>query len=484
MSEYELIRQKIKRNKVLIESEKHLLSPPVQAAIDETFSILDFLINKVEYLEQRINKTSKNSHLPPSLDKKPVKKRIRTELPSGGIFGHKGKTLNQVSDPNLIIHHPLEIKTCICGSDLTNSKVLPPRKAQVFDIEFKVFVTEHVLEKRKCLCGVCHEASPFVLPLAPVQYGKTVQSFVSYLHAYQHIPFLRIKEMFNDLFKLPMSEGTVNNMLNRSFDELNDFEEIAKVALIKSKTIYLDETPIKIDKKKEYVHTTSTPHITLLSHHQSRGRIAVDDIGVLKDHKGEKVHDFYSMYFRYGDKHVTCNAHLLRELEFAHVIVKQVWAKEMIDFLLNMKKRVDEAKKIGTALGFIEVCESKEQYRSIIRRGVVEVSKLINNNGKGAQDPVVNLLDRIQRYQDNGIKFIEDFEIDFTNNLAERDLRMNKVHQKISGGFRTSHGAKIFCRLRSFISTLKKQKRSVLAGLNDVLNPNSTIVHELLGSEA
>jgi transposase len=290
-----------------------------------------------------------------------------------------------------------------------------------------------------CDCGEAHCAAFPLGVNARAQYGDSVRAVVAYLSKYQLIPYERVQEMMGELFKTPLSEGTVDNICKRGVSGLETFEMKVKDELLDEKSLHVDETPIRVEGGKGYLHVASSKALSFLSYHRKRGMEAVKEIGVLEKFKGLLVHDCFSMYFNYGGGHVICNAHLLRELTFIEEKYAYRWAHELKIFLLDTKGLVDQYK--GEGLTHLHHSDSDRlalEFELILLRGRSEMKELIakvQNRGKsrGKQHPALNLGNRMLRLKGDILRFMYDFDLPFTNNEAERDLRMAKVHMKISG---------------------------------------------------
>lgn len=421
---------------------------------------------RVQELELLIKKDSHNSHLPPSSDRKPKrypKKNKGTRNSSGGQQGHKGATLRQIEAPNQTIHHKLQGDCSHCGSWLGNIGNKTVVKRQVFDLEFNVKVTEHQAEKGVCGCGKSHTAEfPHGVD-AHVQYGASVRSLVNYLSVYQLIPFDRLEEICTDLFGLTLSEGTIFNTNNSSFEKLKGFENKLKEALVNSEINHADETPIKIGKQSLYLHVLSNSMMTLLVPHQGRGTKAVNEIGVLPNFKGILSSDFFGMYYSsFYFKNAACHAYLGRELTLLEEEFKLRWAHEMNRFFLDLNDYMDDYRAGESPPQAYDIHLFNEEFEKIIFKAKLQTPDWDQGGKKSVAG---NLLSRIIRHKEAVLRFMNDHRVPFTNNLAERDLRMAKVRQKVSGCFRSFTGAQIYARLRSYISTVKKQGRNVWEAL-------------------
>lgn len=420
---------------------------------------------RVRELELIIKKDSHNSHLPPSKDQNRYpKKEKKKGNSSGGQKGHKGSTLRQIESPNRIIHHELKGDCSRCGAWLGDIKNKKTVKRQVYDLEFNIRVTEHQGEKGVCVCGKSHTASFPSGVDAYVQYGPSVRSLVNYLSTYQLIPFDRLEEICSDLFGLTLCEGTIFNTNSASFEKLEGFEKKLKKALVNSDVNHADETPVKIGKQSSYLHVLSNAAMTLLVPHQNRGTKAVNEIGVLPMYRGILSSDFFGMYYSsFYCKNAACHSHLGRELTLLEEEYKFRWAHELRRFFLDLNSYMDDYRIANSPAPADDKLLFYEEFKRIIFKAKLETPDWDQSGKKSTSG---NLLARIIKYEEAVLRFMNDHRVPFTNNLAERDLRMAKVRQKVSGCFRSFEGAKIYARLRSYISTVKKQGRNVWEALN------------------
>ncbi len=282
-----------------------------------------------------------------------------------------------------------------------------------------------------------------------------------YLRNYQLIPLERTKQLFKDLFAIDISEGTLVNMTTRCANQLSEFMEIIKSKLIDEKIIHNDETGINIMKKLYWLHTTGNQQYTYLKFHEKRGKEAIDEIGILPFFKGISIHDFLSAYLKYECKHSFCNAHIIRELIFIIETKKQEWASDMIKLLLNIKENVDNSKE--SCLEKDKIIDYRKKYNLIIQKGykINPAPKKTGKRGRPKRGKILSLIDRMLNYEEEILRFMIESKVPFDNTLAERDLRMVKVRQKISGTFRNIYRAEDYFRIRSYISTIKKLKKDV-----------------------
>jgi len=460
--------------------------------IESLLMINKVLLNKVEELTRQINLNSKNSSKPPSSDRfnfssKRKQEDESTKRTPGGQKGHKGFTLNKVGTPDKVIKH--KAKTCSnCGKSLKDMKCIGHETRQVFDINIEVIVTEHRAEQKTCNCGTSVTAQFPEGINQPVQYSSYVRALATYLSQIQLIPYERLAEVFNDVFKLSISQGSLNNFNTRAYENLKEFEEGLKEVLGKSSINHSDETGMNISGKLNWLHNVSNNQFTLLNTHEKRGQIAMEEIGVLGKYQGTVVHDHWQSYYKYGNfKHALCNAHHLRELRAVHELDGQGWAEKMMQFLVNINVNKQKLLDLGkTSFNKRQFEKCKEEYQKILIAGYKEcpikkTEPYLKKRGRPKKTKARNLLERLDNRREDVLRFAADFEVPFTNNQAERDLRMSKVKQKISGCFRSESGSKIFARIRSYISTARKQKINVLTALLEVFKGEKLVQSQMLG---
>lgn len=432
--------------------------------------------SRIQGLEAIIKKDSHNSSKPPSSDgytKRPLKqKRVKSGKRPGGQKGHEGKTLQMVSHPDKVMVHKVGI--CgNCGRSLETGKVIEYDRRQVFEIPaIKVEVTEHRAEIKAC--DRCGEVSAAIFPegvSTKAQYGDRLKAYAVYIKNYGLLSYERAAELFEDLFSVPLSSGTLVNIDRSCSERLEEACGDIKEGIIASPIAHFDETGMRIEGKLHWLHVSSTDELTYYEPHKKRGSEAIEEIGILPKFGGKSVHDGWSSYFKYVCDHVLCNAHHIRELTFILEQYGQEWAQEMTDFLLEVKEKKEKTKREGFDRQTIKGYE--ERYRRIIAAGMLANPPPVEKEtkkkrGRKKKSDALNLLDRLNRYEKATLAFMYDFAVPFDNNLAERDIRMMKVQQKISGTFRSFEGALSFCRIRSYISTIKKRGMNVISALQDV----------------
>jgi transposase len=430
-----------------INKEKDL-SPALRAS-------LELLILVVGMMAERLGINSKNSSTPPSADPNREKKpRKKTGRKAGGQNGHTGKTLVQVENPDVVKKIPLDRGTLPTGNYRDGGYI----SRQVFDIDISTVVTEY-----RAQVLINERGKRFVAPFpagvaGPAQYGVGVKVNSVYMSIQQLIPYNRVEDHFLDQMHIPVSAGSIFNFNQDAYNRLETFEEWVRNKLIRSSLIHADETGINVGSKRLWLHSASNLKYTLYYPHEKRGQIAMDEMGVLPAFRGILCHDHWKPYFNYAPLHALCNAHHLRELERALEKEGQQWAKRMQDLLLEINKAVDAA---GGMLDPPEAEVFKNRYRTLLKDADIECpppdeTKKKGKRGRIARSKSRNLLERLRDFEDDVLRFMTVKEVPFSNNLAENDVRMTKVQQKISGCFRSHTGAEIFCRIRSYLSTCRK----------------------------
>lgn len=458
-----------------------------QKIIEQQATRINELEEKVKSLEVTINKNSHNSSKPPSTDSfarekpNPKSSRIKSGKKPGGQSGHVGKTLTLVDNPDKITVH--KVKKCKnCGKNLEDEIATDHERRQVFDIPaVKIYVEEHKAEMKKCSCG-CINIADFPEDVKfSVQYGPRITSSAVYLHDYQLIPYDRCCELLSDVCGCEISPATLIKAENTCFEKLEPFETEIKKLLIKSPVLHLDETGTRVNGQRYWLHVASTSQMTYYMVHPKRGSVAMDAMAILPDFTGTAVHDFWSPYFKYGCDHSLCNTHITRELTGVSENYFQMWSIEMKALLFEIKDCVDETRKISDNLEPDQIRVFEEKYDMITKIGFEEnpppliPENQIKKAGRKRQSKSKNLLDRFEDYKTEILRFMHNFDVPFENNQAERDVRMMKVQQKISGTFRSSNGADMFCRIRGYISTVKKNKISVIGAIMDVFSGKAFI---------
>ena len=448
---------------------------------------LDGLVAYCQSLQDRVALNSRNSSKPPSQDgyAKPKPKSLRgtSGKKTGGQTGHPGATLKAVDKPDHIEVHAMSSCPCGCGSDLSKQPLLRYESRQVFDLPpQKLVVTEHRVEVKCCpLSGkLVHTPWPVGVN-APVQYGDDFLAWLVYLNTQQFVPLARISQMSFDLFGQHVSEETIQTAMKNIGQQLDPFSQTIKEQLLQQPVLHVDESGLRVEGALHWFHVLSTTGLTWYGVHRKRGREALDSFDFLPDFLGRLVHDCWKPYLILPCLHALCVAHILRELIFIHEQCEQAWAKTMVDLLLDMNRKREGQKLVAPEFTTEQLNQWHQQYKEILREGravnppIIPLPDAPKKRGRKKQTKAQNLLDRLENHEEWVLAFLHDFLIPFTNNLAEQDIRMIKVKQKVSGSFRTFEGAELFATIRSYISTVRKQGRSIFQDLKAAIAGNPFI---------
>jgi len=432
---------------------------------------------RISKLEARLGMNSTNSSKPPSSDNKLTKKskdkKSNAKASRGGQSGHLGKTLMQREEPDTI--EMLRPAVCeACHHNLADQKSSKMIKRQVFDTpSLALTVTEY--QSHTLICPCCQHKNSTAFPKginAPTQYGVNLQSFVGYLSTHQMVPYERISELIEDLFGHQLSKGSIITMLHKIHEGCEKSEAQIKTLLHQGDLLHCDETGMRIKGRLHWMHVASSAALTYYHLSASRGREAMDAMGILSGYRGNAIHDHWSAYKHYDCAHTFCNAHHLRELQGVIDTEQRYWATLMHRLVLRMNKEVNQALiESKTSLSPPLLKELEDQYDTITSDALRLYQKMAPPKGQSRhkQSKGKNLLDRLIRYKTETLRFMYDFRVPFTNNQAERDLRMIKVKEKISGTLASQRGGAYFARIRGYISTVKKQGGRVLEELRNAL---------------
>jgi transposase len=435
------------------------------------------LTQQAKDVQDRLAKNSRNSSLPPSSDRfvrQPKSLRKKSAKKSGGQEGHEGTTLRFSPAPDEVIEH--QVAVCAsCQHDLRAVEACVTLRRQVVDIPSpRLIVQEHRAEQKQCpRCQHLTQASFPSAVAAPIQYGPLIGAAAVYLTQQQLLPLQRSCEVLSDVLGVHMSEATVGELIKRTACQLAGVEQQIKEALIEAAVIHQDETGVSVGGKRYWQHVSSTATLTHYQVHQSRGQEALKAIGILPVFQGISIHDAWGSYFLYDCEHALCLVHILRELVFQAEEQGAVWAAELKSLLLDMKEATEQARELGKRrLDAQEVMDWEAQFLRLLDQGDQlhpRATAPPGQRGRCKQSDARNLLDRLRKHQKAVFCFLEDLRVDFDNNLAERDLRMIKVQQKVSGCFRSLAGAQAFSRIRGYLSTLRKQGLPLLSALQTTL---------------
>lgn len=442
------IKETINSAKSLLAKEKNI-SPALR-------SVIQLLLTFMQAMLERISLNCKNSSKPPSSDPNRLKstQKNTTKKKPGGQTGRTGKQLKPVSNPDKIKWIKLDRRTLPKG-DYAESGF---ETRQVIDFEVSIFVTEY-----RAQVLVKSDGKRYVAPFPkyvkrPIQYGSKAKASAVYLSQFQLMPYGRIVDYFSEHMGLNVSQGSLFNFNKEAYIALERFETIAKRKLTESACVHADETGINIKGKRVWLHTACNDKWTHFYPHARRGSNAMDEIGVVPKVTGVLCHDHWKPYYKYACKHALCNAHHLRELEWAATEDQQSWALDMKKFLSRLNEKVAEA---GGKLNEKQQAQCRKSYKTLIKKAQVECPPpdrpdKTNKQGRPKKSKSRNLLERFIHFENDVLRFTEDENVPFTNNQGENDLRMTKVQQKISGCFRSEEGAYIFCRIRAYLITCRK----------------------------
>lgn len=453
--------------------------------IEQQDRYIEHLERRITELEAQAAKNSQNSSKPPSSDgytktNRTSSLRQRSGKSPGGQEGHPPHLLKQVDGPDHAIRHPLHACSS-CGSSLAESPVLRVDKRQVFDLpRVNVQVTEHQVEVKRCRhCGTMARSDFPKEAGRPVQYGPGLKALCVYLTQYQFLPYGRCAEFLRDVFGHGISEGALVTFNREAHLQLEAPEQAVLEGLKGAPVACFDETGMRCEKALYWNHVCATEKLTHYILHPRRGEEAMRAQGILPSFGGIAVHDHWKSYYRFKEVagHALCNAHHLRELRHIHEDHGEKWAKDMHGLLLAMQCAVDGAKAAGaTEVSMRRLKFFERRYGEILERGFAYHARQRGKQGQSPEPktpargrkkqlPGKNLLDRLNEHAHEVLAFLYDFSVPFTNNQAERDIRMVKLKQKISGCFRSQAGGRYFARIRGYLSTARKQNQALLQAL-------------------
>lgn len=432
-------------------------------------------MERVSQLEARLGKNSQNSSMPPSSDAftKPPPRSLRKKSGRrpGKQPGAPGSRLESRPDPDEIqVHVPDSCGSC--GADLADAPVVGDQRRQVFDLPpIRLRAVEHRAQRRACSCGALTTAPFPAGATAPVCYGPGVAALGAYLLGRQHLPVARAAELMSEGFGVPVSTGWLAGVLPAAAEGLDGFLAVMRGQLAASPVAHFDETGARVAATLRWVHVAATDTHTLYHRASGRGKDSMDAGGVLPDFTGVAVHDGLPAYRRYDLAHGLCGAHHLRELAGMAQATGQDWPGDLADLLVQIHKNVQTAKADGhTALPPRRLAGYRRRYRKLVAAGQAlnPPPPRTGRRGRPALGPAGSLLRRLDDYQDDVLRFATDFAVPFDNNQAERDIRMVKLQQKISGGWRSETGADAFLDVRSYLSTARKHHRGALDVLREL----------------
>src|SRR6266481_127589 len=440
-------------------------------------------------LQARLAKSSRNSSQPPSSDgygkvKRTESLRKAGEKPNGGQPGHDGQTLMASERPDRVETH--EVPSCAhCQASLAASESVGYEERQVFDIPaIRIEVTAHRAEIK--VCPACGHANKGAFPAGvthAVQYGPMVHTWAAYFTNHHHIPVERTTEVFADLVQHQLSEATVLKASEHLDTCMAPSTEAVKGLLRDAEVLHVDESGLRVRGTLHWLHVASTERLTSYEVHAKRGHEAMAAAGILGPFRGTVVHDHWKPYFTYDAcDHALCNADHLRELRFIDTQYHQAWANDMAALLVEIKAAVAATPEPALRLSLSELTAFEKRYDAVVQAGFEAnptpgptTEGAEKKRGRPKQPPPVNLLIRLRDFKGPVLAFMTDFRVPFDNNQGERDIRVVKVKQKVSGGFRTFEGAQRFGRIRGYLSTARKQAKNVFEAIRDAFDGNPFI---------
>ena len=443
--------------------------------LDVLLAIIVQQAEKIAELEARLNMNSKNSSKPPSSDgfKKPKSLRTPSGKPAGGQKGHEGSGLKLMRAPDAyIVHAPDECVQCPYASNCDGAKEVCDTR-YVIDIKIETNTTAHQIEEVICPRLGTRLKGQFPKNInSTMQYGVNLEALAVSLNTVGMVSINRTHEILSEVFDVPISTGTIAGMVSNCAEKVTPAVEEIKEAVALEPLIHNDETGIRVDKKTFWAHVASTDKLTHIDVHEKRGKEGMNAIEILLAFLGTAIHDCWASYFSFdGIRHGLCNAHLLRELTAVWENTKQSWSQKLIDLLLAMKKMKEELLLRGVAFappGILE--EYSREYDTILNEALAQNPiPLTEGKRKPKRGKTGALVDRLILRKEQYVLFFVDFSVPFDNNQAERDIRMFKVKQKVSGCFRTLEGARDFAVISSYIGTARKHGSPAFHAIRDAL---------------
>ncbi len=448
------------------------LSPEITVLINSMFMLMELIC--AIFLEKKTKKTKDNSSIPPSQSEKD-----ETSLSDKGSKS-KGKKENDKLADNCRTTETVTISsvdTCsVCGEDMTDVPCCEFERRTKIDIVFEK-VIEHVDAEVK-VCDACQSTTKGLFPNdmpGPLQYGPGLKAFAINLLICQMVALGRVQKTIKAMIGQAISEATFLKYVLQLHKALASWEDNAINELQKSAVMHVDETSLRVDKKKYWIHVYSSGDITLKRLHRRRGKEAIEHIDIVPKYGGVIIHDCWASYLSYDHcGHGLCGAHLLRELTYIVQSNDYRWAANLKALLKNACKTVARRKR--KKLTAQEYKTLQRRYRNILTRGASELPavppKPSGQRGKMAKSDAHNLWERLYKYEEAVLLFATDPYVAFTNNRAERDLRMAKVKQKVSGCFRNVEYAHAYCRISSYIQTMGNRGYNPLIAIQMALAGN------------
>ena len=483
---YEFVQQLMEQNALLLKQNENLT-----ASVAELTDTVDKLKQTIEELREQLNKNSRNSSKPPSSDglgKPTVKKdrslREASGKKQGAQEGHEGVCLSIISNPDHTENHMHSDCEGCPYHDACLEKACIKETRHEIDAVVTVDVTAHNLfSVPECPLHGGSRTGHFPADIkAAVQYGKNLQAMVVAFNTVGAVSINRTHEILSSVFNIPLATGTIKNMVTRCADSLKGTHEKIRLKMTTRGLIHCDETGTRVDGKTWWVHNASDRDYTYLTINKKRGRIGMDEAGVLPHARGIIVHDCWGSYWQYPDvTHAICCAHLLRELNgVIENHPEQTWAPKFRRLLLDMKKSRDEAvQEHRDELSSQQLSKFDTEYDDIIKTAYEEnplPETSAKKRGRKKKSKVLNLICRLDNYKASVCLFIKNLCVPFDNNQAERDLRMIKIKTKISGCFRSEEGAQEYLTIMSYIGSARKHGINAFTAIREALNGTPDII--------
>ena len=441
----------------------------ISMLMQSMFMLINLLI--AIFLEKTTKKNNKNSSKPSSQTEKD-----ESATTHKGINGKGKQELDAVADNTRTIEivTVAPVTQCdVCGQDLTDAACEHTERRTKIDIVFET-VVEHVDAEIK-YCDNCDSITKGKFPpdmRGPLQYGNGLKAYIISLLVCQMISLNRVQKLIKTLIGKIIAEATLLQFVLRLHAALEQWESDVIEQLLKSRAMNVDETSLRVDRKNHWIHVYSSGDITLKLLHRRRGTEAIDEINIIPNYGGTIIHDCWASYLSYTNcGHGLCGSHIVRELTGIIESNGYKWAINMKDLLLETCKKVSKRKK--KRLSEKKYAHLQKRYRNIITRGESELpaipEKPNGKRGKIAKSDAHNLWERLKDNEPSVLLFAKKSEVSFTNNRAERDLRMAKVKQKVSGCFRKELYAKAYCRISSYLQTMANKGYNPLIAIQRAL---------------
>lgn len=446
------------------------ITSEIKFLMNSMFMIMELMLSI--FLEKKTKKDNQNSSIPSSQ----TDKDDSALAPNQGSNG-KGKTEKPLTANNtrtIETVTTIEVYNCdVCGEDLSGTVSTESERRTKIDIVFEK-VVEHVDVQIK-QCSSCDSKVKASFPTdlhGPLQYGNGLKAFVINLLVCQMVALNRVQKLIKSMMDVTLAEASLLKFVWRLHQALEEWEVSAKDELLKMPAMNVDETSLRVDKKNHWIHVYSAGDITLKCLARGRGIKAIDSINIVPRYGGVIIHDCWASYFSYQHcGHGLCGSHLMRELTFVVESNGYAWAKNMKRLLKETCAKVSKSGK--KKLSDEDYANLQKRFRNIITRGEKELppvpTKPSGKRGKIAKSDAHNLWERINENEQAVLLFAKNSHVSFTNNRAERDLRMAKVKQKVSGCFRVLKYAQAYCRISSYLQTMANKGYNPLIAIQMAL---------------